>query len=51
MEYTGIYRVPGNNAAISSMQDELDTKGVTDIDLHDNVSHCHVTMPISHMTL
>ncbi|XP_076829865.1 rho GTPase-activating protein 21 isoform X2 [Brachyhypopomus gauderio] len=32
LEYTGIYRVPGNNAAISSMQEELDTKGITDID-------------------
>ncbi|XP_017327529.1 rho GTPase-activating protein 21 isoform X7 [Ictalurus punctatus] len=36
LEYTGIYRVPGNNAAISSMQEELDTKGLTDIDLHDD---------------
>ncbi|XP_060784150.1 rho GTPase-activating protein 21 isoform X5 [Neoarius graeffei] len=36
LEYTGIYRVPGNNAAISSMQEELDTKGMTDIDLHDD---------------
>ncbi|XP_066536737.1 rho GTPase-activating protein 21 isoform X2 [Hoplias malabaricus] len=33
LEYTGIYRVPGNNAAISSMQEELDTKGMTDLDL------------------
>lgn len=38
LDYTGIYRVPGNNAAISSMQEELDTKGMTDIDLHDDVS-------------
>ncbi|KAF4089434.1 hypothetical protein AMELA_G00067070 [Ameiurus melas] len=36
LEYTGIYRVPGNNTAISSMQEELDTKGLTDIDLHDD---------------
>ncbi|XP_046708232.1 rho GTPase-activating protein 21 isoform X2 [Silurus meridionalis] len=36
LEYTGIYRVPGNNAAISSMQEELDTKGMTDIDLLDD---------------
>ncbi|XP_054847067.1 rho GTPase-activating protein 21 [Eublepharis macularius] len=35
LEYTGIYRVPGNNAAISSMQEELN-KGVTDIDIHDD---------------
>ncbi|XP_029444539.1 rho GTPase-activating protein 21 isoform X2 [Rhinatrema bivittatum] len=35
LEYTGIYRVPGNNAAISSMQEELN-KGVTDIDIQDD---------------
>uniref|UniRef100_A0A673LD84 Rho GTPase-activating protein 21-like n=1 Tax=Sinocyclocheilus rhinocerous TaxID=307959 RepID=A0A673LD84_9TELE len=36
LEYTGIYRVPGNNAAISSMQEELDSKGMTDIDIQDD---------------
>uniref|UniRef100_A0A672T148 Rho GTPase activating protein 21 n=1 Tax=Sinocyclocheilus grahami TaxID=75366 RepID=A0A672T148_SINGR len=36
LEYTGIYRVPGNNTAISSMQEELDTKGMTDIDIQDD---------------
>ncbi|XP_068790664.1 rho GTPase-activating protein 21 isoform X5 [Struthio camelus] len=35
LECTGIYRVPGNNAAISSMQEELN-KGMTDIDVHDD---------------
>ncbi|XP_014441441.1 rho GTPase-activating protein 21 isoform X2 [Tupaia chinensis] len=35
LEYTGIYRVPGNNAAISSMQEELN-KGMTDIDIQDD---------------
>ncbi|XP_072364555.1 rho GTPase-activating protein 21a isoform X1 [Scyliorhinus torazame] len=35
LEYTGIYRVPGNNAAISSLQEELN-KGATDIDLLDD---------------
>ncbi|XP_044281145.1 rho GTPase-activating protein 21 isoform X2 [Varanus komodoensis] len=35
LEYTGIYRVPGNNAAISSMQEELN-KGMSDIDVHDD---------------
>uniref|UniRef100_A0ACB8FVW0 Rho GTPase-activating protein 21 n=1 Tax=Sphaerodactylus townsendi TaxID=933632 RepID=A0ACB8FVW0_9SAUR len=35
LEYTGIYRVPGNNAAISSMQEELN-KGVTEIDIQDD---------------
>lgn len=38
LEYTGIYRVPGNNAAISNMQDELNNKGISDIDVHDDVS-------------
>lgn len=36
LEYTGIYRVPGNNTAISSMQEELDTKGMTDIDIQED---------------
>ncbi|XP_018603308.1 rho GTPase-activating protein 21a isoform X6 [Scleropages formosus] len=36
LEYTGIYRVPGNNAAISSMQDELNNKGLVDIDIQDD---------------
>lgn len=39
LEYTGIYRVPGNNAAISSMQEELN-KGMADIDIQDDVSLC-----------
>lgn len=38
LEYTGIYRVPGNNAAISSMQEELDSKGMADIDIQEDVS-------------
>ena len=40
LEYTGIYRVPGNNAAISSMQEELNSKGMTDIDIQEDVSIC-----------
>lgn len=36
LENTGIYRVPGNNAAIASMQEELN-KGFTEIDLEDDV--------------
>ncbi|KAJ0011602.1 hypothetical protein NQD34_012577 [Periophthalmus magnuspinnatus] len=36
LEYTGIYRVPGNNAAISNMQEELNTKGMTDIDIQED---------------
>ncbi|XP_060638392.2 rho GTPase-activating protein 21 isoform X3 [Anolis sagrei] len=35
LEYTGIYRVPGNNAAISNMQEELN-KGMVDIDVQDD---------------
>ncbi|XP_014350958.1 rho GTPase-activating protein 21 isoform X1 [Latimeria chalumnae] len=35
LEYTGIYRVPGNNAAISNMQEELN-KGMIDIDIQDD---------------
>ncbi|XP_061094360.1 rho GTPase-activating protein 21-like isoform X1 [Conger conger] len=35
LEYTGIYRVPGNNAAISSMQEELN-KGMNDIDIQED---------------
>lgn len=38
LEYTGIYRVPGNNAAISIMQEELNNKGMADIDIQDDVS-------------
>lgn len=38
LDYTGIYRVPGNNAAISNMQEELNSKGMGDIDIHDDVS-------------
>lgn len=40
LEYTGIYRVPGNNAAISSMQEELNSKGMADIDIEEDVSLC-----------
>ncbi|XP_062284464.1 rho GTPase-activating protein 21 isoform X1 [Scomber scombrus] len=36
LEYTGIYRVPGNNAAISSLQEELNSKGMADIDLQED---------------
>lgn len=38
LEYTGIYRVPGNNAAISNLQEELNSKGMGDIDIQDDVS-------------
>lgn len=44
LEYTGIYRVPGNNAAISNMQEELNSKGMNDIDIHDDVSHPYQSM-------
>ncbi|KAM9308058.1 rho GTPase-activating protein 21 [Gastrophryne carolinensis] len=35
LENTGIYRVPGNNAAIASMQEEIN-KGLTNFDLQDD---------------
>ncbi len=38
LEYTGIYRVPGNNSSISIMQEELNNKGMGDIDIQDDVS-------------
>lgn len=44
LEYTGIYRVPGNNAAISSMQEELNSKGLTDMDVQEDVS-VHPLLP------
>lgn len=43
LEYTGIYRVPGNNAAISNMQEELNNKGMSDIDVQDDVSVSSIT--------
>ncbi|KAJ3610991.1 hypothetical protein NHX12_021007 [Muraenolepis orangiensis] len=36
LEYTGIYRVPGNNTAISSLQDQLNNKGLAHIDTQDD---------------
>ncbi|XP_061878621.1 rho GTPase-activating protein 21 [Entelurus aequoreus] len=36
LEYKGIYRVPGNSAAISNMQEELNTKGMADIDVQED---------------
>ncbi|XP_061410750.1 LOW QUALITY PROTEIN: rho GTPase-activating protein 21 [Lethenteron reissneri] len=35
LESTGIYRVPGNNAAVCSLQEELN-RGVTEIDTNDD---------------
>ncbi|XP_028327727.1 LOW QUALITY PROTEIN: rho GTPase-activating protein 21-A [Gouania willdenowi] len=32
LDYTGIYRVPGNKTAISNMQEELNIKGLVDVD-------------------
>ncbi|XP_023802387.1 rho GTPase-activating protein 23-like, partial [Cyanistes caeruleus] len=34
LEYMGIYRVPGNNAVVSSLQEQLN-KGATEINLQD----------------
>lgn len=36
LEYMGIYRVPGNNAVVSSLQEQLN-KGATEINLQDEV--------------
>lgn len=36
LEYMGIYRVPGNNAMVSSLQEQLN-KGATEINLQDEV--------------
>ncbi|XP_068196100.1 rho GTPase-activating protein 21 isoform X2 [Antennarius striatus] len=36
LESTGIYRVPGKNAAISNMQEELNSKGMGDIDIQED---------------
>ncbi|XP_074049115.1 rho GTPase-activating protein 21 isoform X3 [Macrotis lagotis] len=35
LDYTGIYRIPGNNAAVLNLQEELN-KGVADIDIQDD---------------
>ena len=49
LEYTGIYRVPGNNAAISNMQEELNSKGMNDIDVEEDVSsHMHSARTCMH---
>lgn len=36
LEYMGIYRVPGNNAVVSSLQEQLN-RGATEINLQDEV--------------
>lgn len=51
LEYTGIYRVPGNNAAISSMQEELNSKGMTDIDIQEDVSDWQFGCTVQRATL
>ncbi|OXB55661.1 UNVERIFIED_CONTAM: hypothetical protein H355_005780, partial [Colinus virginianus] len=38
LEYMGIYRVPGNNAVVSSLQEQLN-KGATEINLQDEGGH------------
>lgn len=42
LEYTGIYRVPGNNAMVSLLQDQLN-KGV-DINPAEEVSKKHAAL-------
>lgn len=36
LHFTGIYRVPGNNASLSSLQDDLNQHGVESIDIEDD---------------
>lgn len=52
LESTGIYRVPGNNAVVSSLQEQLN-RGPSDINLQDEVGvagcwqragDCHVAL-------
>ncbi|TSK14615.1 Rho GTPase-activating protein 23 [Bagarius yarrelli] len=46
LEYTGIYRVPGNNAMVSNLQDQLN-KGMeinTAEEIHDLPDHCFHTL-------
>lgn len=40
LEYMGIYRVPGNNAVVSSLQEQLN-KGSAEINLQDEVRTAH----------
>ncbi|NWI05502.1 RHG23 protein, partial [Tichodroma muraria] len=46
LEYMGIYRVPGNNAVVSSLQEQLN-KGATEINLQDEVRAGQVTVPMA----
>lgn len=45
LEYTGIYRVPGNNAMVSNMQEHLN-KGL-DINTAEEVWRIHIYISIS----
>lgn len=45
LEYMGIYRVPGNNAVVSSLQEQLN-KGATEINLQDEVRPPHGPVPV-----
>lgn len=47
LEYMGIYRVPGNNAVVSSLQEQLN-KGATEINLQDEVRTCPCPHPCPH---
>ena len=43
LEYMGIYRVPGNNAVVSSLQEQLN-KGATEINLQDEVEDARAAL-------
>ena len=47
LEYMGIYRVPGNNAVVSSLQEQLN-KGATEINLQDEVRAGRAACPCTH---
>ncbi|NXJ43329.1 RHG23 protein, partial [Ciconia maguari] len=47
LEYMGIYRVPGNNAVVSSLQEQLN-KGATEINLQDEVRAGWAACPCPH---
>lgn len=47
LEYMGIYRVPGNNAVVSSLQEQLN-KGATEINLQDEVRAGRAACPCPH---
>lgn len=50
LESTGIYRVPGNNAVVSSLQEQLN-RGPSDINLQDEVGMARLPVEFHGLTL